>query len=176
MKPKIEPEFSRPIGLDEIQTGEVGRTIVADDAERAALAARFDLIAVEALQASVRVQRVPGGPLVRVSGRLTADVVQRCVVTLAPLATHIEEEFIETFGPSGYRAPEGEPESDLPEVFDDNGIDVGELAAQLLLLSLDSYPRAPGAEVAQETRPGELGGGRSRPFAALGEMMAKRQK
>ncbi len=176
MKATIEPEFSRPIGLDELQDGEICRTIEADEAERAALAARFDLIAVEALQASVRVRRVSGGPLVRVSGRLRADVIQRCVVTLAPLPAHIEEDFIETFGPSGYRAPEGEPESDLPEVFDDNGIDVGELVAQLLLLSLDSYPRSPGAEVAQEARPDELGGDRSRPFAALGELMAKRQK
>lgn len=175
MKAQVQPEFPRRVSLDELDAGEVRRTVEADENERAALAGRFDLIAIDALGADVRLRRISGGPLVRVAGRLTADVVQRCVVTLAPVPVHIEEDFVETFGPPGYRLPEEETDADLPEVFDDDGIDLGELAAQLLLLSLNPYPRAAGAEAMQQAGP-EGGGDRVRPFAGLGEMMQKRRK
>jgi uncharacterized metal-binding protein YceD (DUF177 family) len=176
MKAESVSEFRRPVGLDELEDGEIRRTIEAGEQEREALARRFDLVAVDALSASVRLRRITGGPLVRVDGRLAADVVQRCVVTLASLPVHIEEDFVETFGPGGYRAPDVAGDTDAPEVFDDSGIDLGELAAQLLSLSLDPYPRAPGADVLQEPRAGENAGDRRRPFAALGEMVQKRRK
>ncbi|MDH3228457.1 MAG: DUF177 domain-containing protein [Alphaproteobacteria bacterium] len=169
-------EFRRPVRLDELENGEVHRTVEAGDEERTALARRFDVVAIDALAASVRVRRVSGGPLVRVEGRLTADVVQRCVVTLEPLPVHIEEDFAETFGPDGYRAPGGGEDTDVPEVFDDSGIDLGELAAQLLSLSLDPYPRAPGTGVLRQPGAGEDAGERRTPFAVLGELMQKQRK
>ena len=176
MKAEAVSEFRRLIGLDELEDGEIRRSIEASEEERDALARRFDLVAIDGLRAGVRAWRKPGGPLVRIEGRLTADAVQRCVVTLAPLPVHVEEEFVETFGPDGYRASGGGADADAPEVFDDNGIDVGELTAQLLSLSLESYPRAPGADVLQEPLAGENAGDRQRPFAALGEMVQKRRK
>jgi uncharacterized metal-binding protein YceD (DUF177 family) len=169
-------EFRRVVRLEELEDGEIHRTVEAGEEERRALASRFDLAAVNALSARVRVHRVPGGPLVRVDGRLTADVLQRCVVTLEPLPTHIEEDFVETFGPDGYRDPEGREEMDAPEVCDDNGIDLGELAAQLLSLSLDPYPRAPEAGAPPQPGAGDDADDRRRPFAALGTMMQKQRK
>ena len=169
-------EFRRAIGLDEIEDGGVHRTIEAGAEEREALARRFDLLAIDALSASVRVRRMSGGPLVRVEGRLTADVVQRCVVTLAPLPVHIEEDFAGTFGPDGYRAPDGGDDTEVPEVFDDGGIDLGEFAAQYLSLSLDPYPRAPDADVIQPPGTDEDTGDQRRPFATLGELMQRRRK
>lgn len=169
-------EFQRRIRLDELEHGEIRRDIEADADERMALVRRFDLVAIDALRASVCLRRVSGGPLVRVEGRLSADVVQYCVVTLAELPAHIEQDFAETFGPAGYRAPDDEAEAELPEVFDDDSVDLGELTAQMLLLSLDPYPRAPGADEVQQ--PGAAGGAgdRTRPFAALGEMFEKQRK
>jgi uncharacterized metal-binding protein YceD (DUF177 family) len=148
-------EFRRLIPLDELEEGDIHKTIEAGEEEREALARRFDLVAIDVLNASVEMRRMPGGPLVRVEGRLTADLVQRCVVTLAPLPVHIEEVFVETFGPDGYRAPDGEADAGVPEIFDSGGIDLGELAAQHLSLSLDPYPRAPAADVLQQSRAGE---------------------
>lgn len=176
MKTASISEFQRLVRLDELDHGEIRRDIEAGADECLALSRRFDLAAIESLRAIVRLRRIKGGPLVRVKGRLTADVVQRCVVTLADLPAHIEEEFAETFAPAGYRAPQDEAEADLPAVFDDDGIDVGELTAQMLLLSLDPYPRAPGADTALQ--PGKAGdtGDRARPFAALGEILGKRRK
>lgn len=176
MKAEAGSEFRRPIGLDELEKGEIRRTIEAGEEERQALARRFDLVAIEALSASVRARRVPGGPLVRVEGRLTADVVQRCVVTLARLPAHIEEDFTETFGPEGYRPPDGAADTEAPEIFDDGGIDLGELAAQMLSLSLDPFPRAADPGAAEQPGAGEDTGSRRRPFAELGEMMQKQRK
>lgn len=176
MKAEAVSEFRRLIGVDELEDGEVRRTIEAGEEEREALARRFDLVAIDALSACVRVRRMPGGLLVRVEGRLVADAVQRCVVTLAPLPVHIEEDFAETFGPDGYQASDGGADADMPEVLDDSGIDLGELAAQLLSLSLDPYPRTPDANVLQGPREDEDAGDRRRPFAALGEMVQKRRK
>jgi uncharacterized metal-binding protein YceD (DUF177 family) len=176
MKPAAVPEFSRLVGLEELEEGEVSRKIEASAEERRALADRFDLLAIDALAASLRLWRLPDGPLVRVEGRLAADVVQRCVVTLAPLPAHIDEEVAETFGPPGYRAPDGDEDGDVPEVFEDSGIDVGELVAQLLLLALAPYPRAAGAGAPDRISAGEEGGDRSRPFAGLGEMMQRHRK
>lgn len=169
-------EFRRPLGLDELEDGEVRRTIEADADERAGLARRFDLMAIESLAARLRVRRLSGGPLVRVEGRLIADVVQRCVVTLEPLPVHIEEDVAETFGPEGYRDADETEAAEVPEVFDDSGIDLGELVAQLLLLSLDPYPRSPDAVNLQQAGADDDTGERSRPFAGLGAMMQKQRK
>lgn len=176
MRAAATPEFSQLVRLQELEEGEISRNIEASEEERRALAARFDLVAVDALAATLRVRRLSDSPLVRVEGQLAADVVQRCVVTLAPLPAHIEEKIAETFGPAGYRTPDSDDEGDVPEVFDDSGIDLGELVAQLLLLSLDPYPRAAGAEVPGRTSPSGDGSERTRPFAALGAMLQKQRK
>ena len=47
------PEFSRPIALDTLGDAPREIAIEADEAERAALARRFDLIAVSALTAAM---------------------------------------------------------------------------------------------------------------------------
>ncbi|UCH72791.1 MAG: DUF177 domain-containing protein [Rhodospirillales bacterium] len=171
-----DSEFHRLIRFEELDAGDIDRTIDATQDERRALARRFNLPAIDRLRAVMRIRRVSGGPLLRVEGRLTADVKQRCVVTLAALPAHIEEDFVETFGPPGYRPTEESVDTDRPEVFDDNGIDLGELAAQILFVSLDPYPRAPGADAAlRPYRPAD-DADRSRPFAALGEMLGKQRK
>ncbi len=176
METRVISEFQRTVELEELDDGEIQRTIEADGDERQALARRFDLVAIDALRASVRIRRVAGGPLVRVEGRLTADVVQRCVVTLSDVPQHIEEDFVETFGPAGYRAPDASGDADLPEAFDDRGVDLGELAAQLLFLSLDAYPRAAAAGTQQQGDAAEATGDWAHPFAGLSELLERRRK
>jgi len=176
VKTAAAPEFSRFVKLDELDDGDVHRPIEAGEQERLALASRFDLIGIDALAADVRVRRVPGGVLVRVEGQLRADIVQRCVVTLEPAPAHVEEEFHETFGPDGYRPPDGDEDAELTGVFEEGGLDIGELVAQLLYLSLDPYPRAPGAEPMRDIAETETAEDRRKPFAGLGKMMQKRRK
>lgn len=159
-------EMPRSVAVERIGQG-YGAHIVAEDGERAALARRFAILAIDRLEAEVRLEPVPHTPLIRLDARLQAVVRQACVVTLAPVIQHIDESFSLLFGPA-----EGEvggtididpDDPDIPEPFEEGRIDVGEALAQQLSLCLDPYPRAPGASFfpAEETESS------STPFAAL---------
>ena len=170
-----QTEFIRVVKLDDLDgldDGSLRRNIEANDRERALLARRFGLLSLDRLEASATLRRVSGGPLVRVEGRLDADVVQRCVVTLGPVAGHVEDSFAELFGPPGFKAEAGE-EDEMPEPFDGHAIDAGELVAQHLSLALDPYPRAPGATLPGPDHDAD-GGGRRNPFAVLEALRKKR--
>jgi uncharacterized metal-binding protein YceD (DUF177 family) len=162
------PEFSRVVGVNTLPRG--GRTIAieADEAERAGLARRFDLLALDALQA--RLTLTPGrGDTVVVTGTLTAAVVQRCVVTLDPVPAAVEDEVEAVFAHAAGRDEaevEVDPLAAEVEPLADGRIDLGELTAQHLLLALDPYPRSPDApEPAAELPEGETK--TRRPFAVL---------
>ena len=176
MKTAAAPEFSRFVTLDELDGGDLHRSIEAGEQERRALAGRFDLIGIDALAADVRIRRVPGGVLVHVDGRLRADVVQRCVVTLEPVPAHVEEEFHEIFGPDGYQAPDDGEDDQPTGILDAGGLDIGELVAQVLYLSLDPYPRAAGAAPMRDRVETENEEDRRKPFAGLDKMMQERRK
>lgn len=171
--PGSAPEFSRFVKLDEIESGAVRRPLEANASERQGLSARFGLISLDSLVADITVERAGAGPLVRVSGSLEASLNQSSIISLQPVRSHVLEEFSELFGPEGYR-PEGDDE-EMPEIFDDGGIDVGELVSQVLALALDPYPRT-----AEEAAPSITDGagkddGLRRPFAELGELLKKRK-
>ena len=166
----MTPEFSRPAAVERI--GAAGRTseVAADDSECRALAERFGILAVESLTARLTLRA--HGPLVHVEGRLSARVVQACVVTLEPVAADIDEAFAITFGPE---VPEDSDElvidldsEDPPEPIIDGKIDLGEVVAEHLALALDPFPRAPGAVFEPPDAPGTTG-----PFAALAALRKK---
>ena len=170
------PEFSRPLPVDQMGGHELVREIEATAAERAALAERLDLIALDSLTARLRLRRLAGG-LIRVDGSFDAEVAQACVVTLAPVASRCAEAFTMLFGegaePEAVHEIEidGEAE-DEPEPVIDGRIDLGEAIVQQLAVSLDPYPRAPGAQVPEALAGGAEAGGDSaeNPFAALPQL------
>lgn len=165
-------EFSRPIRVEALESAlEINRTIEADESERAALAARLELVRLDRLLVEVTLRRKVGKALIRVNGRLLADVVQSCVATMAPVPGRVDQTFDEIFAPEGYDLGEYAEDDDRPEYFDGHEIDIGELSTQILSLFLDPYPRAP--DVAPV--PGDEDGvsERRRPFAGLGEMLKK---
>jgi hypothetical protein len=157
------PEFARPVDISRLPSGEGVYELAATPAERAALARRFNLRALDRLEAQVRLTRLAGG-LLRLSATLSADVVQACVVTLEPVRGSIDDPFAVL-----YRAGTEEGETavvlsgtaELVEPLPGDILDIGEAVAQQLSLSLDPYPRAPGAAA---TSPGEA---LASPFATL---------
>lgn len=161
------PEFTRPIGTTRLGQDEMVIEIAATPDERAALARRFDLIALERLEACVRLRRVGGG-LIRLVAAFSAEVVQECVVTLEPVASRLEDAFTVLFG-----AMPGTPEvmidseAEIIEPLDGDIIDVGETVAQQLSLVLDPFPRAPGATLPAEPAEPET------PFAVLADWAKK---
>lgn len=163
------PEFSRPVAAHTLPRSGREVTIEADAAERAALARRFGLIALDRLRAQFRLRPGAGGTIA-VHGTLSAAVVQRCVVTLDPLPAEIEEEVEAVFAdaPAGPDADEIEIDPLAAEVepLVDGRIDLGELAAQHLSLALDPYPRSPDAPPLEDA-PEPPAEGMRRPFAVL---------
>jgi uncharacterized metal-binding protein YceD (DUF177 family) len=144
----VKPEFSRPYNVDRLPEGGLDFALEASAAERAGLSRRFDLVALDRLEAAGRVQPVAGRGLIEVEGRLRAALSQRCVVTLEPVPAEVEAEFRRIFARDLDTAEEVEvdPEADEPEPLEDSSIDVGELVAEELAMALDPYPRAPEAD------------------------------
>ncbi|HWE74216.1 MAG TPA: DUF177 domain-containing protein [Stellaceae bacterium] len=133
------------------------------------MAKRFALLALDRLEAKVRVTPMPGG-FYRLAADFKADLAQPCAVTSEPVPAHIEESFTLTYGPAEEETEivlDGEAEPIEP--LDDGMIDMGEAVAQQLSLSLDPFPRAPGASLEEEA---DLSDPRPResPFAALAKL------
>ena len=173
------PILSRLVAV--VDAPEAPVEIVAGEAERKALAAANDLLAVNALSASVEVARIPGGGIT-VEGRVIADVVQTCVVSLVPVDAHIDEVFAVRFVRSASQLvkPGAEivvdPDApDPPELLDGSSIDIGALVEEYFVLAIDPYPRAPGA-----VWPAELGmepdAVDESPFAVLAEFARRSPK
>ena len=164
----MTPELSRPIPVDRLRT-EVTETVTATPEQRVLLAKRFGIVALDSLSAEIRLK--PENGLIRVSGHLEADVVQNCVVTLEPFASHVEDDFTTDF--SEHAVEEGteegdalfDPDYEAPEPIEDGVIDIGELTAQFLALALDPYPRAPGVALERVWAGGE--DAEKSPFAVL---------
>ncbi|WP_414900847.1 YceD family protein [Sphingomonas flavalba] len=166
------PEFSRPIALDTI--GDVPRTVTveADEAERAALAARFGLASIARLAARATVSLRSGFPYAE--GAVTAAVTQNCIVTGDPLPVAVEEPFALRFLPTDM-ASDSEVELDAAAcdtMFHSGGaIDLGEAAAETLALALDPFPRGPGADAALKAA-GVIGEDAYTPLNAFAALQA----
>jgi uncharacterized metal-binding protein YceD (DUF177 family) len=166
-------ELSRPLALDRISTTQHREEIAATDKERAALAKRFNLLGLDRLEASFTLKRVRKD-LVRVKGRLSAELVQACVVTLDPVPARIDERFEVDFlegAPMAVADLELDAEgAEAPEPAPDGWVDLGELAAEQLGLAIDPYPRKADATLPAEwvSEPAEEPAVENpKPFAAL---------
>ncbi len=170
------PEFSRCVPVADIESAERIVEISADAVERAALADRFDLCAVESLDARLRLRCGPLPGSVIVQGDVSADVVQTCVVTLEPVATHLDNSVALVFAPAVESDEAATVDivvdaNDPPEPLVGDAIDIGEVVAEHLALVLDPYPRAPGAALDQESSSNRSvdRGETTNPFARLRE-------
>ncbi|HET7606212.1 MAG TPA: DUF177 domain-containing protein [Sphingomicrobium sp.] len=160
--------FAHHLRLDQIHDGE-RLDLVADEAERRAIAERLDVKALGRLEAHVALSRT--GAQVRAEGRIIASLEQSCVVTNDPVAAHVDEAFTLLF------MPEPEPERPDEEIelgaedcdvvfYDGAAIDLGTAVADTLALSIDPYPRSASAD-ATLREAGVLSEEQAGPFAAL---------
>lgn len=175
-------EFSREIAVDLVPDAGLDVSISADEAERERLAAYNGLVAIESLTADFHISKASRGRF-PVTGVLRAHVMQTCVVSLEPFETEIETEIEVEFalpadaavpgpphtdsrsesGPSGHHL---EIDLDAPDPIEDERIDLGALASEFLVLSLDPYPRKPGARFDERTF-GSEDAERETPFSVL---------
>lgn len=180
---KPAPEFSRPIDVESLGISPMRLDIQADAEERANLARRFGLVELPSLSASITLERDAAGDI-RLSGRLKAEVVQTCVVSLEPVRSTIDARVDRVFSPGAEEGEESSeeifvaPDIDEPaECLADGFVDAGEAVAETLGLEINPFPRAPGAVFtgagtgpAGDEQPIENSG----PFAALAKLKTRR--
>jgi uncharacterized metal-binding protein YceD (DUF177 family) len=166
--------ITRPLRVDEIKDEARGE-VAATPAEMASIARMLDLVKLERLALGYRLTRGGEGRL-RLSGRLTAEVTQTCVVSLEPVDASIDVPVEVEFWPAPlFEALERSAEEpghsgvlDWPEPIVDGKIDLGPLVYETLATTLDPYPKREGAsfawpqEDAGPSEPSQAG-----PFAAL---------
>ncbi len=177
-------EFSRMITIEPWPEAGVAVDWSADLAERRALAQRFDLIDVTSLRGYGRLTCSDGDEF-RFEGRLEAEVVQTCVVSLEPVPASIDVPVVRRYRRAeDLDAAEDDAVVELDEdeeiePLHGREIDLGEALAEQLGLALDPYPRAANADdlAARDLGP-EAGPGPSAPsespFAALRQLHVKR--
>ncbi|WP_309751322.1 DUF177 domain-containing protein [Novosphingobium sp.] len=165
-------EFERMIDLREI--GNVPIALSASAEECAALAARFDLVAVERLAATITLE--PNGKTVNAAGRLIAEIVQSCAISGEDLPVSIDETLTLRFVPA--RAATAADIDLTAEELDEleytgTAFDLGEAVAQSLALAIDPYLEGTNANTARH-KVGLLGEDQAGPMAsALRELLKK---
>ncbi len=190
----VVSEWSYLVSVDDIERTPKVYNFEANDTQRINLARRLNVISVERAKASVTIQNIGGG-VFHALGHVEADVTQACVVSLAPVHTHAQDDFEGWFGDKGTavnfakaksdrEAKKGHIEAEIldeavdPEPIIGGKMDVGELATQYLSLAIDPYPHAEGVSVeyiaAPPATPDAGAEIRKNPFDALKDWKEKR--
>ena len=167
----MSDRFAHRLKLDQVSDGE-RLELVADELERKSIAERLGLDGLDCLQAHATLTKK--GALIEADGRIVASLQQSCVVTGAPVPSHVDEPFSMVFMPEPTRARSDEEvelgPADCDVVFYDGGtIDLGAAIADTLALNLDPYPRSAGADAALKEA-GIISKAEAGPFAALAQL------
>lgn len=146
----------RIVNLERIHNDKAYYIVTALPEECKALAKRFNLVALESLEARYDIDPTKtsrGG--YRLKGHLHAAVVQSCVLTLVPVREVVNVDIELQVVDKKYE--------DLdpldPELEDDfeysilDEIDLGEITAQYLSLSLNPYPKSPDSDSSKILEP-----------------------
>lgn len=164
--------YSEPLRLHQIGAG-LERRLTPDADARKWIARALDLQSLDAFEADINL--VPTVSGWRLEGRVVADAVQTCGLTLEPLPVHIDRKFsVQMVEATERDEDEEEGEIDLeldddsPDQIEDGRLDLGQYAVEQLALSLDPFPRKPGAVFEQPKEPGEIS-----PFAVLKGLQSK---
>ena len=136
--------------------------IDCDESECAALAARFGFAAVARLSARLKVKRAGPGHW-NVTGKLQAEVTQLCGVTGEPVPESVDFTIEERYCRASEEGTDIDVSLDGFEPLVDGAIDLGEVVAQTLAISVNPWPRsvdAPHSFVVGESE-------KEHPFAGL---------
>ncbi len=157
--------YSDPVRLHQIGAS-LSRRLEPDAEARQRIARALNLKSLDLFEADLEVTATVSGW--RLTGRVVADAVQSCVLTLEPLPVHVDDRFEINLVEAVDTPPSDEGEIDLeldddsPDVVENGQIDLGQYAVEQLALHLDPYPRKDGAVFEQPPEPGEIS-----PFGVL---------
>lgn len=183
MHHKDELPFSHMVSVSRLPQKGMPLKLVARPGELVALAKAHDLESVSMFEADLLVSRWRSEG-VKITGKVRAQIVQACSITLEPLDAIINEDVEAVFVPENSRLAKPKFDADgemildaegpdAPETFSGDSIDVGALAEEFFELGIDPYPRKPGAELAPDLT-GELDEpAKVSPFAKLAALKQK---
>ena len=169
------PEFSHVVTLAEAAQGRTMR-LEADEAVRAAIAKRLDLVALDRFVVTAEVRAVAGE--IAAKGAVEAAVVQSCAATALPVPAKLSEPFDLRFLKGAEPVVDPDEEIEISDgdcdilPLEDDRIDIGEAAVQTLSLALDPFPRHPDADRILAEK-GVLSEEQAGPFAALAKLRGK---
>jgi uncharacterized metal-binding protein YceD (DUF177 family) len=159
--------WSHTLSLGEVPRDGVTLALSPTEAERKALARDLDLLALDRLDARVRI--IPWLDGVQIDGQWSADVAQACGVTLDRLDSALAGDFMVRAVPAGSPHAPSEEEveisldaDDPPDVLERDEVDLAAYVVEHLALEIDPFPRKPGVEFVQPTETVDLS-----PFAVL---------
>ncbi len=130
------------VNIDTLTSKPSDYNFIANSEERKAIAKRLNLLSLEILEARLHLQRKDH---IFLTGKITADVTQQCVRTLAAFPQHLDIPVNEIYmlDPLETQEERELETKDLIEPLQGNALDLGEVVIQLLSLNLDPYPVAP---------------------------------
>ena len=172
--------FNRMVKLDAVGAMGLEYSFIAEPGECAALATRYEILAVAGLRATADLERTGAGARARV--HFIADVVQSCVITLEPVEARIDQRFEVKFMPQdGAKSVENSGAAEQSVLVGDiapirDGVfDLGAVVAEYFSLAIDPYPRKSGIEfIAADYNDGEtVDSDERRPFSALSDMISE---
>jgi len=170
------PPLTRKVQLTAVEWG-AEKSIEINEDERNAIIELLDLVDLDAVEFVYRL-REGRGQRVHLTGRLRADVVQTCVVSLEPVPAAIDVLVEAEFWPpkkiAELQARAEDPaqghETDWPEPIDGDTINLGPLVYETLATALDPYPKKIGARFDWSDARQSPETLKNNPFAALKEL------
>ncbi|MCK6418188.1 MAG: DUF177 domain-containing protein [Alphaproteobacteria bacterium] len=189
----LDPEWSVPFDTERLGSEKKKIALEITPPEAKKLAKRLGLLSLESLKAQVTIERTRGR-VFHVSGKLTAEVVQACVLTGEPIAATVKDNFEAWYADPAQAVSlskarrerdiaKGNVEMPLleeaedPEPLVEGNIDLGEMVTQFLSLAIDPYPHAKGAKLLQSGKSKKAAADEdfANPFAGLKAWKAKMQ-
>jgi len=156
--------FSDVVRINQIGAG-LNRRLEPDAETRKRIARSLDLQGLEDFVVDLEITPTQSTSEWTMKGRVVAHAVQTCGLTLEPLPVDVDRRFSIQLAEAATEETD-EIEITLDEegadLIEDGKIDLGQYAVEQLVLSLDPFPRKPGAAFVQPEEPKEIS-----PFAAL---------
>ncbi len=137
---KSEKGLNKMLFLGEIGVNGWQDSFVATPAECAKIAGRFDIPQVKSLSAKVSADW--DGDLIRVTGRIQADMRRQCVISLEMFEEKMEEDFEALFAEEVHVSKNGEMIDDVEPVTRGR-LDIFAIVAEQVGLLLNPFPKKP---------------------------------
>ncbi len=173
-------DLTLSLKASELDNNEINYSVVATKEQRAALVERFGLVDLAELSGEVSVKRKEAIEGIFLEGSIKAVLTQACTISLKPVAETVDEEFalVLVSPETADRMDEDEAYLDASspdyDALEGDDVEIGEVIAQTLAISMNQYPRADDVDLAaianDKISVNEAELEKPNPFAALSKL------